>query len=303
MSVMESSNGSALLAARAPKSPWRHSLDLFARSLFANKVAVAALVVVAVATVYAVAGSQLTTADPELPSADRLEGPSAEHPFGTDNLGRDLYSRAAASARVSMAVAALATLIAILIGVPIGLAAGYAGGALELILMRFVDALYAIPSIVLALAMLVILGNGVVNIGIAISLIYVPIFARLVRGESLLVRNLDYVAAARSMGAPPLRIVLKHVWPNVRSPIIVQASLVLGFSILIEASLSYLGFGVDPSVPTWGRMTRGGYSYLSVSPWVALVPGVIIFVVVLSFNLLGDALRDALDPRSHRRLH
>ena len=200
-----------------------------------------------------------------------------------------------------MGVAAIATLLAMLIGVPMGLLAGYAGGIADLVIMRIVDALYAIPSIVLALAMLVVLGNGIFNIGLAISLIYVPVFARLVRGQTMLVRNLDYVSAARSLGAGPVRIVWRHVWPNVRSPIIVQASLALGFSILIEASLSYLGFGVDPSIPTWGRMTRAGYSYLSTSPWVALIPGFIIFIVVLSFNVLGDALRDALDPRSHRR--
>jgi peptide/nickel transport system permease protein len=287
--------------AREPRSAWRHAARQFIRSMAANRVGMAALAVILVVTVYAVFGSHLTIADPEFPTADRLQGPSLEHPFGTDNLGRDLYSRAAESARISMGVAAIATLLAMAVGVPMGLLSGYAGGVVDLLLMRVVDALYAIPSIVLALAMLVVLGNGIFNIGVAISLIYIPIFARLVRGETMLVRNLDYVVAARALGAGPIRVVWRHVWPNVRSPIIVQASLALGFSILIEASLSYLGFGVEPSIPTWGRMTRAGYSYLSTSPWVALIPGMIIFFVVLSFNVLGDALRDALDPRSHRR--
>lgn len=285
---------------RWERPAWVRSTAAMFRALLRSKVSLVALVVVAVAVVYGVAGSQLSTHDPEEPSADRLQGPSASHILGTDNLGRDLYSRAATSARVSMSVAALATIIAISIGVPLGLLSGYAGGVADLLIMRLVDAMYAIPSIVLTLAMLVILGNGVVNVGLAISLIYVPIFARLVRSETLLVRRLDYVTAARSQGAGPLRIMFRHVWPNVRSPVIVQASLVLGFSILIEASLSYLGFGVDPSVPTWGRMTRAGYSYLSLSPWVALVPGFVIFCVVLSFNVLGDALRDILDPRTHQ---
>jgi peptide/nickel transport system permease protein len=303
MAVVGASNEGAMPMVGKPEGALRHSFRLFMRSFLGNKLAVVALVIVLVAALYAVFGSHWTTYDPEIVTADRLQGPSFDHLLGTDNLGRDLYSRAAESAHVSMSVAAIATLLAIVMGVPVGLVAGYASGIADLILMRIIDALYAIPSIILALSMLVLLGNGIFNIGLAISLIYVPVFARLIRGETMLVRNLDYVSAARALGASPARIIIRHIWPNVRSPIIVQASLALGFSILIEAALSYLGFGVNPAVPTWGRMTRQGYSYLSTSPWVSLVPGLIIFLVVLSFNVLGDALRDALDPRSQRRRH
>lgn len=271
------------------------------RALTESKVVAVAGVVIAVAIVFGVFGAKLASADPELPSRLRLHAPTWQHLLGTDNLGRDIYSRLAVGARTSMSVAGLSTLFGVLIGMPIGVVAGYAGGWLDLALMRLVDALYCIPSIVLAMSLLVLLGNGIVNVAFAIALVFVPVFSRVVRSGTLVVRNLDYVTAARAQGAGGLRILWRHVWPNVRAPAIVQASLVLGFAILLEASLSYLGFGVSPATPTWGRMTRDGYSYLSRAAWMALAPGVTIFLVVLSFNLIGDALRDALDPRSRRR--
>lgn len=290
--------GAAVVGSRLGTTARWRSARLFLRAFSANRVALVAFCVVVIAGFFGVFGPYLVLDDPETPSATRLASPSAGHPFGTDNLGRDLYSRVAAGARTSMAAATMAALLSVLIGVPVGLAAGYAGGWLDLALMRVIDALYAIPSIVLAMTLLVILGNGLFNVSFAIALVFVPVFARVVRSETLVVGTLDYVTAARSQGATGLRILARHVWPNVRSPVIVQASLVLGFAILLEASLSYLGFGVNPAVPTWGRMTRAGYSYLSRTPWMALVPGLTIFLVVLSFNLLGDALRDALDPRT-----
>lgn len=270
----------------------------FVKALARRRVASVALLIVLVAIFFGAFGPYLVLSDPEQSSPDRLRSPSIEHPFGTDNLGRDIYSRIAAGSRTSMTVATMAMLMSVLIGVPIGLVAGYAGKWADLILMRIVDALYAIPSIILAMSLLVILGNGLANVSLAIAIVFVPIFSRVVRSETLVVGTLDYVTAARSQGASGLRILLRHVWPNVRSPVIVQASLVLGFAILLEASLSYLGFGVNPAVPTWGRMTRAGYSYISRASWMALAPGFTILLVVLSFNLLGDALRDALDPRT-----
>lgn len=286
------------LSPRTQRSTRAGALGRLLRLFRHNRAALVALVIVVVASFFGIFGPYLVLDEPEAPSVDRLQSPSLSHPFGTDNLGRDIYSRIAAGARTSMAVAAMSVLISVLIGVPIGLVAGYAGGWLDLGLMRLVDALYAIPSIVLAMALLVILGNGLVNVSFAIALVFVPVFARVVRSESLVVRSLDYVTAVRSQGASGARILLRHIWPNVRSPVIVQASLVFGFAILLEASLSYLGFGVNPAVPTWGRMTRAGYSYISRASWMALAPGLTIFLVVLSFNILGDALRDALDPRT-----
>jgi ABC-type dipeptide/oligopeptide/nickel transport system permease subunit len=285
----------------APSLPWTRSFGPVVRAFTESKVAAVAAIIVVIAVIYGVFGSQLATADPEAPSRLLLRAPSWAHLFGTDNLGRDVYSRIAIGARTSMSVTTLSTLFAVLIGVPIGVVAGYTGGWLDLCLMRLIDALYSIPSIVLAMAMLVLLGNGITNVAFAIALVFVPIFSRVVRSSTLVVRELEYVLAARAQGAGSLRILLRHIWPNVRAPAIVQASLVLGFAILLEASLSYLGFGVSPSTPTWGRMTRDGYSYLSRAGWMALAPGMTIFLVVLSFNLLGDALRDAFDPRSRRR--
>jgi peptide/nickel transport system permease protein len=294
----ETAEIASTLAPRTQPSRRAGALGRLLRIFGRNRPALVALVIILIASFFGVLGPYLVLDDPEAPSADRLQSPSISHPLGTDNLGRDIYSRIAAGTRTSMAVTAMAVLMSVLIGVPIGLVAGYAGGWLDLSLMRIIDALYAIPSIVLAMALLVILGNGIVNVSFAIALVFVPVFARVVRSESLVVGSLDYVTAARAQGASGVRILLKHIWPNVRSPVIVQASLVCGFAILLEAGLSYLGFGVNPAVPTWGRMTRAGYGYISQAPWMALAPGLTIFFVVLSFNILGDALRDALDPRT-----
>ncbi len=292
------SPGTVAITGTQPGFAWLRGYRLALQALLRNRLALCSLVIIAVAAFFGIFGPHLATFDPEAPSRLRLKPPSSGHFFGTDNLGRDLYSRIAVGARTSMSVASLSTVFAVVLGVPVGLIAGYTGRWIDMLLMRVVDALYSIPSIVLAMALLVLLGNGVVNVALAIGLVFVPVFSRVVRSEVLVVRGLDYVTAARSQGAGGSRIVLRHIWPNVRSPVIVQASLVLGFAILLEASLSYLGFGVSPSTPTWGRMTRDGYSYLSRAGWMALAPGLTIFLVVLSFNLLGDALRDALDPRS-----
>lgn len=226
-----------------------------------------------------------------------LSGPSAAHLLGVDDLGRDVLSRVLFGARVSLAVGVIAVGISLVIGLPIGLVSGYVGGVVDNVLMRIMDGLLAFPALVLALGISAVLGPSLENAMIAIGVVGVPTFARLVRSGALAVRNLEYMLAARAIGVSQVRILVRHVLPNVISPVIVQASLAIGTAILTEATLSFLGLGVQPPTPSWGSMVDAGKGYLDAAPWFALAPGAAIFVTVLGFNFLGDALRDALDPR------
>jgi peptide/nickel transport system permease protein len=230
-----------------------------------------------------------------------LLAPSLAHPFGTDDLGRDLLSRVIHGARVSLQVGLVAVGIATVAGVIIGLAAGYWAGKVDEVLMRFTDALYSFPAIILALAITAALGPGIVNAMIAIGIVYIQPFARLVRGQALSVRERDFVTAAQVLGARPYRVMVRHIWPNVTAPIIVQASLNVSFAIIVEATLSFLGVGVRPPTPSWGSMLYNGYQYLELAPWLSIFPGAAIFVSVLGLNFLGDGLRVALDPRLRQR--
>lgn len=267
-------------------------------ALVANRLAVFGLVVLAVLILAAVLGPLITPADPTLTDvANRLQPPSLEHPFGTDDLGRDILSRVIAGARVSLIVGFVAVGIALAVGVPLGLVAGYYGGWTETAIMRFADMVFAFPAILLAITVLAILGPGVINAMIAIGIVYMPIFARITRASTLSVREEVYVRAARSVGARDLRILGLHVLPNVLTPIIVQTSISLAFAILSEAALSFLGLGAQPPQPSWGRMLAEGRSFFSLAWWMAFFPGMAILLTVLAFNLVGDALRDALDPR------
>lgn len=234
--------------------------------------------------------------------ADALQSASRRHLLGTDQLGRDVFSRLLIAARVSLAVGVVAPLIGILVGVPIGLVAGYAGGALDEVLMRAMDALYSFPSILLAMAVVAAIGPGAQNVMFAVGVTTSPVFARLVRGQVLTVRETEYVQAARAIGAGPGRIVILHILPNVVAPIIVQGSLAAGFAVLAEASLSYLGVGIRPPAPTWGGLLREGFPLISFNPWLSIVPGAAISLLVLGLNFLGDALRDVLDPRTRSSL-
>ncbi len=226
-----------------------------------------------------------------------LTGPSPAHPLGVDDLGRDILSRILFGARVSLAVGVIAVGISAAAGVPIGLVSGYIGGQVDNVLMRIMDGLLAFPALVLALGISAVLGPSLENAMIAIGVVGVPTFARLVRGGALAVRNLDFVLAARAIGVRRVRVLLFHVLPNVVAPVIVQASLAVGTAILTEATLSFLGLGVQPPTPSWGSMVDAGKGYLASAPHFALAPGVAIFLTVLGFNFLGDALRDTLDPR------
>lgn len=270
----------------------------FLRVLTANRLAAAGLVVIGLLGVLALFGPTIApygAADIDI--ANRLKGPSGAHWFGTDEFGRDVLSRVIVGARVSVQVAAIAVGISLVAGVLIGLVAGYYGRAVDTVLMRLMDVLFAFPAILLAIAILAVLGPGLSNAMIAIGVVFTPIFARITRASVLTVREEVYVRAARSLGASDARLIALHVLPNVLAPVIVQTSISLAFAILNEAALSFLGLGVQPPRPSWGRMLFDGRGFVRQAWWMAVFPGAAIFVTVLAFNVVGDALRDALDPR------
>jgi peptide/nickel transport system permease protein len=268
------------------------------RPLLQTRLAPFGLLVILALVFLAATADLLTPFDPNYQDYTRiLQPPSLDYPFGTDEIGRDVYSRVVYGTRVSLEVGVVAVAIGLVTGVIIGLVAGYHGGWIDDVLMRTMDGLRAFPALVLALAISAVLGQGLLNVMIAVGVVYVPTFARLVHAQTLSIRERDYITAARVIGVGPWRIMLRHIWPNTVGPIIVQASLAAAFAILAEASLSFLGLGVRPPTPSWGAMLRSGYQYLSTAPWLSLYPGAAIFVTVLGFNVLGDGLRQALDPR------
>jgi peptide/nickel transport system permease protein len=225
-----------------------------------------------------------------------LVPPDAGHWFGTDEIGRDILSRVLYGARVSLQVVGVAIGGAMVIGSAIGLVSGFLGGAADALIMRIMDGLLAFPMLVLALAIVAVLGPDLINATIAIAIVNIPGFARLVRGEVLVVRELEYVLAARAIGASPLRLMALHVWPNVSGNVIVYASLKASSALITESALSFLGLGVQPPTPSWGQMVATGMDYFQ-AWWMSFFPGLAIFLTVLALNFLGDGLRDVLDPR------
>jgi peptide/nickel transport system permease protein len=231
------------------------------------------------------------------PDDSYLRPLSPGHLLGTDELGRDLLSRVLWGARVSLPVAFVAVSVGLVGGGLIGLVSGYAGGLVDLLLMRLVDALLAFPGLILAIAVVAGLGPGLKNAMIAIGIVAIPTYARLVRALVLQLRQMEFVLATRSLGATPSRLILRHIIPNLLNPVIVQISLSAGFAILAEATLSFLGLGAVVPTPDWGQMINTGAAFLTNDPWLAIVPGAAISITVFSFNFMGDSLRDALDPR------
>jgi peptide/nickel transport system permease protein len=235
-------------------------------------------------------------------AADGLLEPSATHWLGTDDQGRDVMTRVLYGARISLSVAVISVSIGVIVGVSVGLTAGYAGGAIDLLLMRVIDALLAFPALLLAISITAALGPQIQNAMIAIGVVSIPVYARLTRGQVLALREREYVTAARAIGVSPSRIAIRHILPNLANTLIVQATLTTAFAILQEAVLSFLGLGVQPPAASWGQDISYNQRYLTNLMWWGSVgPGVAIFLAVFAFNFLGDALRDWLDPQFRRR--
>ena len=260
-------------------------------------VALLGLALVALYVAVALVVGFLPLRDPLQVSAQRLVGPTPEFPFGTDALGRDVLSRVLFGARLSIRVAVLSVAIATIVGGALGLISGYLGGWADLVIGRVLDVFFAFPAILLALGIVAALGPDPSNVIIAIAVVYTPIFARVVRGPVLALRARDFVEAARAVGATSSRIVVRHVLPNLMSTLVVQVSLALSWAVLTEGALSFLGLSAQPPAPSWGVMLSEGRQYLEFATHLALFPGLAIMVAVLGFNLLGDGLRDAMDPQ------
>jgi len=267
------------------------------RLLAANKLVLSGLALTLLLVLMALLADVISPHDPiALNVRHRQEAPSAQYPFGTDRLGRDILSRVIHGTRNSLRVAFTSVTVALLVGGLLGLVSGYAGGLADLAIGRVMDVFFSFPVLLLAIAIAAMLGPGVENASLAIAIVYTPLFARVVRGPVISERHRDYVEAARLLGASHPRIVARHVLPNVVSPMIVQASASFSHAILLEAALSYIGLGTQPPAPSWGTMLSEGRTFLETAPWMSIFPGAAIAAAVLAFNLLGDGLRDALDP-------
>jgi peptide/nickel transport system permease protein len=283
-----------LAADTAVESPARRAL----RRLLRRRGAIFGLVVIAIFVLLAVAAHWVTPYDPIAQSWMTVrKAPSAAHWFGTDEVGRDVLTRVVFGARASLMAGVISIGIALSIGVPLGLIAGYLGGFVDALISRLTDAMLACPFLILAIALAAFLGPSLGNAMIAIGITATPIFVRLTRGQVMAVKVEDYVEAARAVGNPRWRIALVHILPNILPALLVQATLSIAAAIIAEAALSFLGLGQQPPAPSWGSMLNAAQRFLVNAPWMAIWPGLAIFATVLSFNLLGDGLRDALDPR------
>jgi peptide/nickel transport system permease protein len=274
----------------------RYFLRRFSRQSPLN---VVALVVLAAFLILCLFGQLLAPYDPLAPDApNKLAAPSWAHPFGTDEIGRDILSRIMAGARYSLGIAALILVISVPVGTLVGLVAGFAGGIVDELLMRLTDIFLAVPAILLAMAIAAALGPNLRNTVAALSLVFWPWYARLVRGQVLQIKQQDYVEAGRAIGVPNRRLMARHILPNATGPVIVQATIDVGFAVLATSSLSFIGLGAQPPTPEWGSMISGARAYFRVAWWYFTFPGLAITLTVVGFNLLGDGLRDYLDPRT-----
>ena len=267
------------------------------KTLRRNPIGLMGLIIVLLVVVVALIAPLISPYSPTTQLGRRLLLPNNRFFFGTDEFGRDILSRIIYGTRISLYVGAISVGLALLIGGLIGLVSGYFGGLLDNVLMRLVDIVFAIPSLILAIAIAGLLGPSLRNAMIAIGIVYAPTYARLVRAAVLSIKNLPYIEAATLIGGTTWHTITRHLIPNIMPPLIVQTSLLLSTAILSEASLSFLGLGTQPPDPSWGTMLGSGRKFMELSPWVAIAPGIAIVITVLGFNFLGDGLRDALDPR------
>jgi peptide/nickel transport system permease protein len=267
-----------------------------------NRLVLCGMAIVLLLVVLAVFASTIAPYDPtEMKVMDALKGPSSAHWFGTDRYGRDVLSRTIHGSRIALGVALSSMSVAFVVGSALGLVAGFVGGWSDLAIGRVMDVLFSFPTLVLAVAISAMLGPGLDNAVVAIAVVYVPLFCRVARGPVMAERAREHVSAAIALGAGSGRVIVRHILPNVLAPLIVQASVALAFAILTEASLSYVGLGTQPPDPSWGTMLNEGRTYLETAPWMSIFPGLAIMLAVFGFNLLGDGLRDMLDPKLRGR--
>ena len=282
-------------AGRAAALSWRR--------LWRSSNLVVGTVIFVLVLLSAVLAPQISPYDPiDQDFASQLLPPSASHLLGTDEFGRDIFSRVVYGARVALRVGVLADMIATALGVLLGVLAGFFGGRLDALITRLIDVMLAFPYLLLAMIVVAILGPGLTNAMVAIAIVYTPQIARVVRGVVLSVKEQEFIEAARAMGTGAVRILDRHILPNIVSPIIVMATLTVGFMIVETAGLSFLGLGASPPTPEWGSMLATGRAFMLTSPWIATFPGLAILVTVVAFNLIGDGLRDLLDPRLRGRI-
>jgi peptide/nickel transport system permease protein len=287
---------------RVEKESQIRSLKLTVYTLSRSPVSVIGFCLVSVFLIIVLIGPMIITYPGDIKGTlhmdQKLRPPSSKHPFGTDEVGRDIYSRVIMGTRLSFQIGLIIIFIAMGIGVPLGIIAGYVGGWLNEIIMRVTDIFLSIPGLLLALAIVGALGPGIKNAMLALSIVWWPGYVRLVQGKTLSLREESFVEAAKSIGASRLRIIFNHILPNCTSPIIVKASMDMGMAILFAANLGFIGVGAQPPIPEWGAMISSGRNYLPDHWWMATFPGLAILITVLGFNLLGDGLRDVFDPQS-----
>ncbi len=284
-----------------PRSRWATGVKNARRALLKNPNMLTGFVILIVITFFTIFAGYVDRYDPlKLEPLDRLQSPSLEHWFGTDNTGRDVYSRTIHGGRVSLLVGFTVAILTVCAGMVVGLISGYDRRA-DMVIQRFMDAIMSFPTLLLALALIAMLGSSITNVIIVITVVDTPRMVRIVRAQVLALREFQFVEAARAIGAPTWRVLLLHVAPNTFAPVMVQATFIFATAILVEAGLSFLGLGIPPDLPSWGNILALGRTYLQTAVWVSFFPGLILTITVLAINLVGDGLRDALDPKLARR--
>ena len=284
-----------------PRSRWATTAINARRALIKNPNMLTGFIILSVISFFTIFAGTIDRYDPlKLEPLDRLLAPSSEHWFGTDNTGRDVYSRTIHGGRVSLRVGFTVALLTVCAGMVVGLISGYDRRA-DMIIQRFMDAIMSFPTLLLALALIAMLGSSINNVIVVITVVDTPRMVRIVRAQVLALREYQFVEAARALGAPTWRILLLHIAPNTFAPVMVQATFVFATAILVEAGLSFLGLGIPPELPSWGNILALGRTYLQTAVWVSFFPGLILTITVLAINLVGDGLRDALDPKLSRR--